>query len=76
MDSLDRLADALKRTPYETVLKKVYEEDKGSSYTFSKFNSENLWEVHHSLEHIVTSNGWSVDDFNKEFQRRYDKKQS
>lgn len=72
MDSIDRLAEKLKREPIEDVIRKCYEYDgKSSSYTFTKMNSENEWHVAYHLEWVVKQSGWTVDEFNKEVDYRF-----
>ena len=72
MDSLDRLAELLKHTPFDIVEQEIYNADLGGSYTFNRMNPENEWRVSPEFEYIIIRHGWSVEEFNKEYQRKYD----
>lgn len=74
MDSIDQLAERLKRDSFEVVEQRCYDADPGSSYVFSRMYTDKRWRVAPHLTFIVTQSGWDIDEFNEECNRRWQNK--
>lgn len=66
----DKVADRLKRPPYDFIVGLIYESDSNSSYIFRKTNETKTWQVHSDFNNIITNNHWTVVEFNIELGRR------
>jgi len=68
MGTEDQTFNALKRTPFNTVLNMCYEADPYSSYVFHRLHGDGKWRVASHLHDIVTRNGWDIDEFNEQYE--------
>lgn len=61
--------ERLRREPLTEVIRKVFRANPGDRDIFSKYNSENQWEISYRFIDVVNDAGWSYDEFNRELDK-------
>lgn len=75
LDDIDQTYNTLKRLcSFDELKNKILAANPGSSYTFSRTYNDNNWKIFADDEHIVISNNWLVEDFNKELTKYFNDK--